>query len=159
MTSDKPNYAPYVTKIELMASINDFYSNLDNDPKFLRMCDVGSAPEDDTETDATKDSCKEITDLSTFVGTGMQVQLVSNHHIYDRLNIVVIGDNTGDGYSNELDATNISNYIMGKSKLDGVYFISSDVNDDKFVNELDATYVSNYIMGKVKTYLDIQKES
>ena len=126
-----------------MTKIQDFYSNLDNDERFLHIYDL---------------SGNEITDKTKYIGTGYQIKLENNGHTYDTLDIVVIGDLNGDGYSNALDLTLIKNHILKKSTLTGVNYLAGDNNVDDYVNNLDLTNTNNYILKKRSTYLDIYKK-
>lgn len=157
-SKDKSNYNPYITNIELNTNINTFFSNLDNDPKFLRVCAVGSAPEDDSETDSTKDTCEEITDLKKIVGTQMQVQLVSNHHIYDRLNIVVYGDVNGDGKCMASDSNRIKQYLVKTYKLSETQFLASDVSFNSKVQAGDLNKIKQYLVKSLKTFVSEESE-
>ena len=137
-----------------MTSINDFYSNLDNDPKFLRICKASSVKEDDSETDATKDTCEEITDLTGYVGTGMQVQLVSNHHIYDRLNIVVYGDIDSTGTLDSIDLNLFKNYSLYKYTFTNSQFLAADQNNDEIVDSIDFNRFKAYTLFKFSSFIE-----
>ena len=60
--------------------------------------------------------------------------------------VVIKGDNSGDGKCNSLDLLKIQKHIVGVSSLSGAYFTASDINGDGKVNSLDLLYVQKYIV-------------
>ena len=135
---EKDGYDPFITYIDLQTPIDTFLDNLDNDRRFLHVYDA---------------SGNEITNYSKYVGTGMKVQLENNGHTYDSLNIAVMGDLNSDGYSNTMDLNTITNHILRKTNITGIYFIAGDTNDDGYINTLDLNTFKNYILRKITTYL------
>lgn len=65
--------------------------------------------------------------------------------------VVIYGDNNGDGKISAVDYVRIKNYIMGNLKLDGVYSKAADVNKDGKISAVDYVNIKNYIMGNNST--------
>ncbi len=118
--------------VKSLTSIDDFKDNIDNENAYLVIYD---------STDTTV-----VTDSN--IGTGMIVKLIINGEIKDQKVIIVLGDTTGDGEIDLLDAVKITNDFIGKSSLTGAYRIAGNVIDDDAIDLLDAVKVTNHFIGK-----------
>ena len=82
------------------------------------------------------------------VGTGYKVVIYDGSgKATSSTEVVVKGDNGGDGKCNSLDLLMIQRHIVGLSTLGGTSFTASDINGDGKVNSLDLLYVQRYIVG------------
>lgn len=90
------------------------------------------------------DGTTEVT--SGYVGTGMYVKLIIDGEVVDSKQIVVLGDTSGDGEVNIIDATTIISHILEIRKLNNAYLLAADSNKDSDVNIIDATRIVSHIL-------------
>lgn len=126
------NVGTYITGVGFATPVSTFKSNI-------------SAPEgcilkvtDSLGTEKTSGN----------VGTGYKVVIYDGSgKATSSTEVVVKGDNGGDGKCNSLDLLMIQRHIVGLSTLGGTSFTASDINGDGKVNSLDLLYVQRYIVG------------
>ena len=80
-----------------------------------------------------------ISDLSTFAGTGMMVQLMIDG-VVDELSVVVLGDVNGDGVIDISDYTYVRLHIFNLRILTDTYALAGDNNKDDLIDINDYTY-------------------
>lgn len=92
---------------------------------------------------------EQITDNSTFIGTGMILQTYKNENqLLNEYQFIVSGDINGDGKILANDILAQKMHILEKSTLKGIYFIAGDINEDNSVNAIDILYLKRYILEK-----------
>ena len=121
----------YITGVDFSTSVSEFKSNI-----------------------STSEGCTfKVTDASGTEKTSGSIGSGCKVVVYDgggkavsSKEVVIKGDNSGDGKCNSLDLLKIQKYIVGVSSLSGAYFTASDINGDGKVNSLDLLYVQKYIV-------------
>ncbi|MBQ3081613.1 MAG: InlB B-repeat-containing protein, partial [Clostridia bacterium] len=78
------------------------------------------------------------------VGTGARVQLLIGGVVVDEVQVVVLGDTSGDGRINESDLEAISNHRNRRAPLTGVYYLAGDVSSTADINESDVENINLY---------------
>lgn len=81
------------------------------------------------------------------VRTGMKVKLVIEGAVRDELDIIILGDASGDGYVSITDYTLARLDILGLKALDGAYSKACDINGDGVVSVTDYTLIRLDILG------------
>jgi len=133
ITSSVYNVTPdNILGVASEVSISTFKDNLDNDNQSLVIYE--------------SDGITEYTGLH--VGTGMIVKLIISGEVKDQKTIVVLGDTTGDGVIDLLDAVKVTNHYIGKSALNGPYEIAGNVISEDDIDLLDAVKITNHYIGK-----------
>ncbi len=84
---------------------------------------------------------------SSFVGTGMTVELALDGVVYQKLNIVVTGDINGDGKVTVTDFVKLKTRIITKIEMDGFGEKGADVNGDGKVTVTDFVQMKTHILG------------
>ena len=79
--------------------------------------------------------------------TGDKV-IVYNQSGSETLEVVVIGDPSGDGNITAVDYVKIKNHIMNTASLSGIFQAAADVNKDGNITAVDYVNIKNYIMGE-----------
>ena len=126
----------YVVGSEPETTIEDFKKNFLNDPETLYIYD--------------KDG-NEITDISAFVGTEMEIKLIYEEKEYDSLKIVVRGDLNGDGIIDGSDYIKLKNYMLSKIEFNYLEFQSGELNGDEVIDGSDYIKLKNYMLSKIET--------
>ena len=126
----------YVIGSEPENSIEDFKKNFLNDPDTLYIYD--------------KDG-NEITDISAFVGTEMEIKLIFEGKEYDSLKVVVRGDLNGDGIIDGSDYIKLKNYMLSKIEFNYLEFQCSELNGDEIIDGSDYIKLKNYMLSKLET--------
>lgn len=73
----------------------------------------------------------------TKVGTGNILTFLKDGKKVFSFTLIVKGDLTGTGTITSRDITYMTNYLLGKSSLEGVYLKAADINNDGEVNSID----------------------
>ena len=66
----------------------------------------------------------------------------------DEMEIVVVGDVTGDGVLNNRDVSMVSRALIDKEVPTDCQILAADVNGDGYVNNRDVAMISRCIVGK-----------
>ena len=82
------------------------------------------------------------------VGTGAKIYLMSGSRELDEMEIVVVGDVTGDGVLNNRDVSMVSRALIDKEVPTDCQILAADVNGDGYVNNRDVAMISRCIVGK-----------
>ena len=86
---------------------------------------------------------------SGVVGTGFKVSITNNSKT-EVLEVVIIGDSSGDGVINALDLLQVQKNILGLSTLNGANAQAADTSKDGNINALDLLQVQKHILGLSK---------
>lgn len=121
-----------ISKISLQTTVKDFVASL-SPSEFLTV----------------KKGTSTVSD-SSYVGTGMTVELVVGGVTYQKLNIVVTGDINGDGKTTVTDFVKLKTRIMTQTQFDGVGEIGADVNGDGKITITDFVQMKTHILGNGK---------
>lgn len=70
------------------------------------------------------------------------------------LEVVIFGDNSGDGNISAIDLLNIQKHILGYTTLLGPYYRATDINKDSNVSAYDLLQVQKHILG----YINISQQ-
>ncbi|MDD4796025.1 MAG: dockerin type I domain-containing protein [Bacilli bacterium] len=79
------------------------------------------------------------------IGTGTTLTITNNGS--KTYNLVIYGDNTGDGVIDILDLLTIQKHLLNSAKISDSYLKASDVNKDGKVDILDLLTIQKYILG------------
>ncbi len=79
-----------------------------------------------------------------YVGTGMVVTVKKLQEVVKVLEIVIMGDVTGDGVANMLDILAINNVRLDMGTLAGAKAKAADMNNDSEINFSDILLVNNF---------------
>jgi hypothetical protein len=82
------------------------------------------------------------------IGTGATISLVRNDTLLDKLTVVIYGDLNGDGTVSASDVSRISDHILHKDLLTGVFLTAADANHDGIVDCLDAVTIQDHNKGR-----------
>lgn len=121
-----------ISKISLQTNVKDFVASLSPN-EFLTV----------------KKGTVTVSD-SSYVGTGMAVELVVGGVTYQKLNIVVTGDINGDGKTTVTDFVKLKTRIMSQTQFDGVGEKGADVNGDGKITITDFVQMKTHILGNGK---------
>ncbi|MBQ6663575.1 MAG: cadherin-like beta sandwich domain-containing protein, partial [Firmicutes bacterium] len=95
-----------------------------------------------------RNAAEEAIDADTRLATGMTLVLTDSQGAeQNRLNIVVKGDNNGDGRVNSADALRVQRFSVGTLELDEAQKAASDLNGDGRRNSADALLMQRYSVG------------
>lgn len=85
---------------------------------------------------------------ANLVGTGCRVQLIdSSGNVMDELNVVLLGDATGDAKIDSRDIAIIQSHILDLRTLNGVYLNAADITGDGTLRSNDLVAVLKHIIG------------
>ena len=85
---------------------------------------------------------KEITDLSTFAATGIELRLMNGPQITARATIIIKGDINGDGLADDDDRYTLIKYLTNESDIKGdAYLDAADFNSDDKINVYDVMHM------------------
>lgn len=79
------------------------------------------------------------------IGTGTKLTITNNGS--KTYNLLVYGDNNGDGSVDILDLLTVQKHLLNSAKLSDVYLKASDANKDGKVDILDLLTIQKYILG------------
>lgn len=81
------------------------------------------------------------------VGTGTKVQIKQDNKVIEEWQVVIYGDNNGDGKINIVDLANIQKHILSVSTLEGIYAQASKTSSNKTeVNIVDLANIQKHIL-------------
>lgn len=81
------------------------------------------------------------------VGTGTQVQLLSQGQVIDQLTATVYGDVNGDGVVDINDLAAIKKHLLGETALEGSYAAAADVFNQSSISINDLLAVKEQLLG------------
>ena len=147
-TDDEPNELAevefsYIIGINDKTTIDNVINNLDNDIKTIKVYSG--------ET--------ELTNYSSFAGTGMIIKLIINDIEYDSVVVIVRGDNgtvdrPGNGIITSTDYATLSSILAGLTVKTPIVSLLYDLNKNKILTVTDLSPMSLYIAGKA-TFTDL----
>ena len=111
-------------------TVADFVSNV-HEQQYVRVMKDGAAVSADS-----------------FLGTGMEIQLVVNDQVVRSWIAVVKGDLNGDGTVSVSDMLMLKSQLLNMTQLEGAYAEASDVNGDGVISITDFLQVKAHILGK-----------
>ncbi|MFA6776947.1 MAG: dockerin type I repeat-containing protein, partial [Bacilli bacterium] len=79
------------------------------------------------------------------IGTGTKLTITNNGS--KTYNLLIYGDNNGDGTIDILDLLKVQKHLLKSAKLIDVYLKSSDTNKDGTVDILDLLTIQKHILG------------
>ncbi len=135
--------SPYVVagnniqNIQPGTSLDSFLEEFENEETSLRVF---------------KEDGTEITSDTKLVGTGCVLKLFNGDTLVDSKVLVVTGDNSSDGKVTSGDVKKALNHTLGKTTLDGVYKIATDVDQNNKINSGDVKKILNFSLGKITTF-------
>ena len=84
----------------------------------------------------------------TNVGTGTLVKVYDEQGVLsDVYTVVIYGDVTGDGITDDFDFLLVLKDVMDYSSLSGIYGVAGDVTRDGVVDDFDFLKILRYVMG------------
>ena len=86
---------------------------------------------------------------SSVLGTGTQVLLLSGNSVLDSLQVVIVGELTGDGAITSTDYLLLKRYFRTSSILQGAYLKAADVSGDGSINSTDYLRLKSYLAGTI----------
>ena len=89
----------------------------------------------------------EITDLNCKISTGIQLRLMDGPSIYDRVNIVLMGDINGDGALDKKDTDIATDSLIKKLGLTELEITASDFDKNGITDINDAVLLVAMIKG------------
>ena len=90
---------------------------------------------------------KEITDLSTAVGTGTQLGMMDGISVLDKADVIIAGDADGNGRCDIGDIGVLLKYLAKKSELNGLQIKALDVDRNGVVDVNDLALLSLHSTG------------
>ena len=125
-----------------------------DDNGFLREIRAGSNTvaeiTNDFENDSliVKDAEGNVLEDTDVVGTGSIIYLMKGKNIVDQMEVVVVGDTTGDGYVNNRDVSKLVRCLIDKEVPTDAQILAGDVNGDGYFNNRDAALIARSLVGK-----------
>ena len=92
---------------------------------------------------------KEISD-SDFVGTGYKLKVLKDEESIN-LDIVVLGDISGDGKITATDLSDTNKACLGQIKLENIEFIACDLDENKKISVTDLSTLKQVLLGIIKS--------
>ena len=147
-------------KVSVKTDINSKIALLKNsklridDNGFLREVRAGSNTvaevTNDFENDSlvVKDVDGNVLEDTDVVGTGSIIYLMKGKNIVDQMEVVVVGDTTGDGYVNNRDVSKLVRCLIDKEVPTDAQILAGDVNGDGYFNNRDAALIARSLVGK-----------
>ncbi len=89
---------------------------------------------------------EEITDKSSYVGTGSYIKLIDGTTVVDEVEVVIRGDINGDGFVNVIDAFDLERCVNQHKSVEGAYMEASDVTEDDEINVNDYALIVNEVL-------------
>lgn len=87
-------------------------------------------------------------EVKGFVGTGNSAHLYgTDGSVLEKYEVVVKGDNTGDGKLDIMDVLKVQRHILGLETLEGLYKEASDVNQNGKIDIMDILAMQRDILG------------
>lgn len=104
----------------------------------------------DFENDSliVKDAEGNVLSNDDVVGTGSIIYLMKGKNVADQMEVVVVGDSTGDGYVDNKDVSYIIRYLLNKEVPTDSQILASNVDGDRYVSNRDAALISRSLVGK-----------
>ena len=90
---------------------------------------------------------KEITDLSTAVGTGTQLRIMDGISVLDKADVIIAGDADGNGRCDIGDIGVLLKYLAKKAELNGLQIKALDVDRNGVVDVNDLALLSLHSTG------------
>ena len=125
-----------------------------DDNGFLREVRAGSNTvaevTNDFENDSliVKDAEGNVLEDSDVVGTGAIIYLMKGKNVVDQMEVVVVGDTTGDGNVNNRDVSKLIRCLIDKEVPTDAQILAGDVNGDGYFNNRDAALIARSLVGK-----------
>ncbi len=89
---------------------------------------------------------------SDICSTGCKVVLTYEGEIIDSLDVFVFGDVDGSGVVDATDYIKIKSVFIGRSSLEGSYFLAADVFEDGKINTTDYLRIKLFFLGDYDLY-------
>lgn len=93
---------------------------------------------------------KEVSDLTQYIGTGMEVRYMDGVSIYARATVVVGGDVNGDGVVDASDISKLLKVVTKQIELSELEIYAADLDKNDYIDVTDIAKISNHIGGKKK---------
>ena len=126
----------YIIGLNQKTTYIDFLNTFENNPSTVFMYDLDG---------------NEIKDEDTFIGTGFVVKLIIDDKEYDKIDVVVRGDLTGDGILNITDYNKLNSKLLKKTELTPVEMLAADTSADGVINITDYNRLNSFLLKKLDT--------
>ena len=126
----------YITKVVAETKYSDFIGNFLN-AEYVKIYDGNG---------------NEVTDESTYIGTGFTVKLMDGETAVDSAEVVVLGDINGDGNISSVDYLRLRAYFSESFELTGAYLSAAHVAGNENVTSVDYLRLRAYFNGDYNIY-------
>ena len=77
--------------------------------------------------------------------TGSKTKIYKGDEIIEEFTNIVTGDNNGDGEINSADLLRIKKHTINSAKMQGIYYMASDMNRDKSIDLVDLKTMKQFL--------------
>lgn len=121
----------YISKIGEKVTKNDFISNI-------------------ILSEGLEAKIENIDEKQEYIGTGTKLKIIhkASGIEIEEYTCIIYGDVNGDGEINAIDLLKVRRYLLGKEKIDGIYYKTMNVYKDNDIDAMDLLKIRRYLLGK-----------